>query len=72
MKNIIVVDYTTQALAEFIKFSYKENYCILNTQVKEEIELVYINIKENNNIIWEHEDIKGNKYVNMSSFSKLF
>jgi len=72
VNKTIIIDYTQNALLEFIQIAYKEHYEILKTIVKEEHQVVFVYIQTMKILSWEYEDFTGNKYINMSSSQNIY
>ncbi|NQY92596.1 MAG: hypothetical protein HRT43_00395 [Campylobacteraceae bacterium] len=72
MSKIVIIDYTQEALLDFIQLAYKEHFEIIKTTVKEEHDIVLVHIQTMENLPWEYEDLCGNQYINKSTFKKIF
>ncbi len=72
MNKTIIIDYTQNALLDFIQIAYKEHYEIVKTIVKEEHQIVFVYIQTMKILSWEYEDVNGNKYINMSSCKNIY
>ena len=72
MNKTIIIDYTQNALLDFIQIAYKEHYEIIKTTVKEEHQVVFVYIRTMKILSWEYEDFTGNKYINMSSCKNIY